>query len=266
VARHRAVSPQRWVQVVPPQSTSVSLALVRPSRHRSTTQRDVEAEQMPLAQSLSTAGRHASPVAHFRAHEPPQSMSASVPFRMPSTQVSLTHTPETLQAPLVQSAEDRQRWPTAQRLVQPEALPQSRSDSAPLTTPSRHRFSVQRRSPPTGLPQKPGLQSLLAVQSCPGPQRMAFVGPPQSTSVSPWLSTMSSDRPPRQVAPVQMALRQSCPVVHAVPRGQVAPHVPPQSTPASFASFCSLVQVEGQKPARGKVAGGPCHRGSHSFL
>jgi hypothetical protein len=80
-----------WLsQVVPPQSTSVSVPFC-------TVSVQVGAEQVPLAeQTLSIQSpptRHVLPSAHGGQTEPPQSMSVSVPSFWPSLQPAGTQSP-----------------------------------------------------------------------------------------------------------------------------------------------------------------------------
>src|SRR4051794_17518007 len=73
----------------PPQSVSVSVPFLTPSPQVGVWQ--TLPVHTPLAQSLSP--EHAFPLPHFfaGAHDPPQSVSVSVPFLTPSPQLGAWH-------------------------------------------------------------------------------------------------------------------------------------------------------------------------------
>ena len=181
--------------------------------------------QLPLRQSPTLL--QVCPAAHLGQTGPPQSVSVSPPFLMPSTQVGLAGT-QTLaaQAPLLQSEPTLQIHPFWHL---PQAFPpQSTSVSVPFFTLSLQGALGTMQvlfwhwaKPPTST------QSVAAVQALP----MAHLGqlaPPQSTSLSlPFLS------PSLQVAattahtpPTQPALRQSVLPLQVLPLAHL-PQVPP---------------------------------------
>jgi hypothetical protein len=88
--------------------------------------------QYPLAQS--PAIEQCFPFAHG-AQAPPQSMSVSVAFLTPSTQLSATHIPD-VQTPLMQSRSSVHPLPSAH--AGQLGPPQSTSVSVPLRAPSLH--------------------------------------------------------------------------------------------------------------------------------
>jgi hypothetical protein len=125
----------------PPQSTSVSLPSLAPSRHAFATQRCVVVLQKALAQSA--AALQPRPVAHFVLHEPPQSTSLSVPFLTPSLHESATQRCDVvLQTPLVQSPPAEHPPPVAHLVA--HVPPQSTSVSLPSLTPSWQALATQR--------------------------------------------------------------------------------------------------------------------------
>jgi len=73
--------------VPPPQSTSVSLAFFTPSLQLGVEQVFALESQTPLVQSPPEEQPRPSP--HFAGHEPPQSLSVSLPFFCPSLQVAV---------------------------------------------------------------------------------------------------------------------------------------------------------------------------------
>jgi hypothetical protein len=75
---------------------------------------------------------HRSPSAHLVLHDPPQSVSVSLPFFTKSVHVAPWHTP-VVQTPLAQSPAPAQPWPVV-HLGQLE--PQSLSVSVPFLTAS----------------------------------------------------------------------------------------------------------------------------------
>jgi hypothetical protein len=87
---------EHGLQTGPPQSTSVSVPFLSPSRQLDASQ--TPATQSSLVQSVSTA--HFWAVAHGAQTPPPQSTSVSVPFWMPSVHED----PAAWQMPATQSA------------------------------------------------------------------------------------------------------------------------------------------------------------------
>ena len=130
---------------------------------------------MPVAQSVGAAqtlksGQRAQVVA------PPQSMSVSPWFWMPSLQLAAAHRLPAPQTPVMQSLPVRQATPTAH--FAHSAPPQSMSDSVPLMV-----MSVQFAATHALLAQIRLAQSVSALQRRPLAQAVHTV-PPQSTSVS----------------------------------------------------------------------------------
>jgi hypothetical protein len=78
-----------WVQVPPPQSTSVSAPSRRWSAHWLSTQVLIVGSQAPEMQSVLAA--HIAPLSHWVQVPPPQSTSVSVPSLVPSPQESGWH-------------------------------------------------------------------------------------------------------------------------------------------------------------------------------
>jgi hypothetical protein len=183
--------------------------------------------QLAVAQSLPVA--HLAPTAHrlTGAQVPPQSVSVSAPFRIPSVQEGgwqIPSGPMPAQIPLAQSPARWQRWPLAQG-EQPDPPPQSRSDSAPFSMPSPQ--LALWHSPPE---QLASMQSPACAQVFPAPQAgHPEVGPPQSTSDSPPFRTRSVHEATVQRRSTQSRLAQSPPAAQDLPAEQGA-QGPPQST------------------------------------
>jgi hypothetical protein len=93
-----------------------------------------EPEHTPLWQSVTTLQSLLVPQAE---HEPPQSVSVSVPFLVPSEQLDAWHVPA-MHTPLVQSAPVVQPLPSAHLSVGAHEPPQSTSVSVPFLTMSPH--------------------------------------------------------------------------------------------------------------------------------
>jgi len=139
--------------------------------------------QVPLAQSLGLT--QVSAKAHFLAQVAPQSIVGSLPFFTPSVQLGAWHRWAVAEhTRLVQSLGSVQPLLSAHGLLQAE--PQSTSVSLPFLT-----LSVQLVAWQTLLEQLALLQSELLRQCWAVAQRAQSVWPPQSTSVSSWLSTPS---------------------------------------------------------------------------
>src|SRR5207245_2329504 len=126
-ARHAWPSPQSG-QVLPPQSTSLSVPFLTPSPQVGAARTD-ELHTRPW-QTPATA--QFFPLAHLVGQEAPQSTSPSVPFWIPSLQVGAAQIAP-MQIRLWQSSPRRQRRPVPQVEQVP---PQSTSVSAPFRTPS----------------------------------------------------------------------------------------------------------------------------------
>jgi hypothetical protein len=205
---HTFVAPHFGSQL-PPQSTSVSVPFLRPSKHASLTQRIVVALQTPEAQSTPAVQRWftAQRLLVFIAPQvPPQSTSDSLPaVSTPSSHGPAAHCCSVvLQRFEVQSPLAVQRLPLAQRAVQ-VAPPQSTSDSAPLRTRSWHASEMQRL--PT---QRFDAQSRASVQLRPVAHALGQL-PPQSRSASvvsftPFSHALPTHRPPLHTFEVQSVL------------------------------------------------------------
>src|SRR5262245_11181421 len=148
----------------------------------------------PLWQSLPT--KHPARSAHLP-HEPPQSVSVSLPFRTRSLQVGAWHL-VAVQTSLAQSEGPRQFLPGGQPVHEP---PQSWSDSEPFVAPSLH---VAEAQIPFAL-QKFVAQSEALPQLCPA-AHLPHVGPPQSMALSFPLRSPSVQVAARQVPAVQTRL------------------------------------------------------------
>ena len=111
-------------QVLPPQSTSVSVPFLTESEHDAAAQSP--AEQTSLWQSVATP--QPMPFAHLLEHDPPQSGPVSVPFLTPSEQLAAWHT-LLVHTSVAQSAAMRQSFVTAHG---EQAPPQSLSVSVPF--------------------------------------------------------------------------------------------------------------------------------------
>jgi hypothetical protein len=118
---------------LPPQSVSDSLPFFTESLHVGARQVLGVPKHTRLAQSSAT--RHVLPSAQSAQLAPPQSVSVSVPFRLPSLQLASWHVPFKQFTPATQSAVPPQLWPAKQRAL-PQAAPQSTSPSSPFLTPS----------------------------------------------------------------------------------------------------------------------------------
>ena len=121
---HIAPPPQRCVQIVPPQSTPVSVPFRTVSVQDGATH--TFAVQTPFRQSVASA--HTLLVVHFEQSGPPQSVSISAPFFTLSMQVGITQIPEA-HARLVQSRGRLQPHG-------PQLPPQSTESSSPFFCPS----------------------------------------------------------------------------------------------------------------------------------
>jgi hypothetical protein len=185
---------------------------------------------------------HAFPLTHFNAgaHEPPQSVSVSVPFFWPSLHAGARHT-FVVQTLLVQSVPAEHVLPSAQ--VGHDAPPQSTSVSVPFLTLSRppvHFGTWQMPPVHTPLVQSPGTaHPLVSAHFLDGAQL-----PPQSVSVSDPFFTPSVQIGATQVVPLHTPLAQSLAIVHPPPVPHRA-HVeaPPQSMPDSEPFFTMSVQL-----------------------
>jgi hypothetical protein len=121
--------PHAW-HVPPPQSTSVSVPFLIPSKHEGAWQMPIQA---PDVQSEPV--RQVTPFAHGGHVPPPQSIPVSLPFKTPSEHEGTWHTfPE--QKPDWQSDSLTQPPPMAQAGQDPP--PQSMPVSAPSLMPSLH--------------------------------------------------------------------------------------------------------------------------------
>jgi hypothetical protein len=208
---------------VPPQSTSVSLPFLSASPHDGAAHTFVPAGQTRLLQSPATA--QTLPSAHSGQLAPPQSMSVSVPFLMPSVQLAARHEPP-IHTPLSQSPAAVQLRPAAQR-GQPEvAPPQSRSVSLPFFTKSAQSAVVHDVAMQTKLAQSPPPAHFL-----PGAQ--AGHEPPQFTSDSEPFLTASMQDGAAQVPPMHTPLWQSPVAAQTLPSRHLPQAVPPQSTSVS---------------------------------
>jgi hypothetical protein len=207
----------------PPQSTSVSLPFAIMSLHDGIAQTCVAAGQTPLVQSVTTP--QVFPASQAGQALPPQSMSASLPFLMPSVQLGAWQRPP-MQLALAQSAPRTQALP-GPHAGQPEPVPpQSTSLSVPFFTVSAQVRATHRVAVQTRLPQSPPILHFLPV---PQPAQ----GPPQSTSVSALFLTASAHEGVAQTPAVQTPLMQS-PASTQVFRSWQAPQAgPPQSTSVS---------------------------------
>jgi len=132
--------------------------------------------QTPLAQSEFSV--HARPAVQGAQSGPPQSVSVSLPFRFPSSQVGSVQKPASLQKPVEQSRFSRHIRFTAQGSQ--SGPPQSVSVSSPLRVPSVHVAGGMQRKSSEQIREE---QSPFSRQVFPFAQG-AQSGPPQSVSVS----------------------------------------------------------------------------------
>lgn len=160
------------LQVLPPQSTSVSLPFLTVSVQLAAAQS--LAEQTPLVQSV--AATHALESAHFPQVPPPQSTSVSLPFLVVSEQEGAAHTPFTHDPPL-QSVAATHTFLSAHFPHAPP--PQSTSVSVPFLVPSEQDGAGVIISVGS-LPQDAMPSSMIPRTSCGMPNRLLFI------SVSPW--------------------------------------------------------------------------------
>ena len=124
---------RRQVGSEPPQSTPVSVPFLRLSLQEMGVQMPRvhgELAQSPFTVQVSPSGQRRQ-----LGLLPPQSVSASVPFRRPSEQ-EMQVLPA--QSPLAQSVSTRQETRSAQRAQVGSLPPQSTPDSLPLTMSSSH--------------------------------------------------------------------------------------------------------------------------------
>lgn len=182
------------------------------------------AVQVVLAQSLPSRQLCRSTQRCAGAHDPPQSTSVSLPFRIPSEQVGAEHLEAAAgQIPLAQSAARAQVLPVPHGGQLP---PQSRSVSAPFLT----------RSSQLGWAHTPLVHTPLAqsapMRHPPPPGQRTGQAPPQSRSVSLPFGTPSPQVAARHSAPVHTRLAQSAETAHPLPSPQETQD-PPQSRSVS---------------------------------
>src|SRR5437867_4134914 len=120
----------------------------------------------------SPALAHPFPAAHLLLQGPPQSISVSPPFLIPSLQVGTAQLPP-VQTPVAQSLAEEQIRPMPHLLQLP---PQSMSVSLPFLIPS-----VQPAGAHSPAPHTSDWQSVAPVQALPTGQRGQL--PPQSVSL-----------------------------------------------------------------------------------
>ncbi len=230
---------------LPPQSMSVSVPFFTPSVQVGAGAAQTPAEQLVLEQSAPTL--QVLPLAHLAAQLPPQSISLSLPFLIPSAQVGSAVQIPVTQLVLVQSVPARQVLPLAQSAAQ--LPPQSTSVSVPFFTPSVQVGAGAAQTPAEQLVLE---QSALTPQVLPLAHLAAHV-PPQSTSLSlPFLIPSVQVGSAVQIPATQLVLVQSVPARQVLPLAQSAAQLPPQSTSVSVPFFTPSVQVGAggaQRPA-----------------
>jgi hypothetical protein len=215
-----------------PQSVTGSLPFLTPSlqlgawQQRSTPFGQAAVPHTRLTQSAARA--QASRVAQVAPQLPPQSSSVSFWFFVSSLQVGAAQLPS-LQTPLVQSLPVLHGESSGQPAHSPP--PQSTKSSAPFFNSSKQVIVVHWCV--SGWQASPVSQSLSAAQILVAAQR-AQLAPPQSMSVSSWLSTPSSQVGAAHASASQRREVQSDGPLHAVPSAQRSVQPPPQSTPASL--------------------------------
>lgn len=121
-----------------------------------------------------------SPTPHFNGHGPPQSISVSAPFHVPSVHVGSQIFVAGLHAPPMQSAPVTQPAPAGHFEGQPP--PQSLPVSIPFFTPSEHVGAAHIKNPFV-FTHTPLVQSAALKQGLPAGQGAEHTGP-QSTPAS----------------------------------------------------------------------------------
>jgi hypothetical protein len=161
------------------------------------------------------------PAAHL-GHDPPQSLSVSLPFLTLSLQAGAAQVSATgVHTPLSQSPPTAHFSPVAQSSQ--FGPPQSTSVSAPFFWPSAQFGAAQRFALQTLLAQSVG-----APQDLPAPQP-GQVAPPQSESLSSWFFTPSVHDGASHLALVHELLKQSLAAWHVPPVAHPGQPAPPQS-------------------------------------
>jgi hypothetical protein len=170
------------------------------------------------------------PVAHAP-HDPPQSVSLSVPFFTPSLQVAAWHTPP-VHTPLWQSPPIPHFLFVVHLVAQ--VPPQSVSDSLPFFTVS---LQVAALHVLVEVPVQTRLWQSEATRQAFPSLHAAQLGPPQSTSVSP---VDASCTPLVQLAAWHVPFKQLAPETQSAVAPQLSPalhsevpHASPQSTSPS---------------------------------
>jgi hypothetical protein len=224
----------------PPQSMPVSVSFLTPSMQLGGAQmRGEAAGHEPLMQS--ELPRHCLPLPQTGQEAPPQSMSVSVPLRIPSVQLGAWQSPP-MQFPLWQSTPIEHGLPGVHWMQPEDGGPQSIAVSMPFLTLSVQVAMAQALPAQTRLEQSPAPLHRL-------PMGQPAQGPPQSTSLSALFLTLSMHVGTAHLPPVQTPLTQSPATTQIFPSRQGPQAMPPQSTSVSVPfSVVSAQPAPWQRP------------------
>jgi len=189
------------------------------------------AVQTALPDTQSAVELQTRPVAHFNAHEPPQSTSDSVPSLTPSVQVGPVRHVKLTHAPLAQSLTSRQRLLSAHFVQRPP--PQSTSVS------NASRMPLLQSTDDVPHPTVPSTHTLDALQYL--PLEAGHVSASDAMTIFVHVPGFVLVRHDWQL-PVH-AVAQHTPSTHERPSAQVAevPQVPPEDPLETHVSSSNVV-------------------------